>query len=68
MGGAMAANLAKAGHTVRGYDPHPPARKRAEEAGAATFDSPADFWGFPAVESVKCIGAENQSRMTAPDV
>jgi 3-hydroxyisobutyrate dehydrogenase len=42
MGGAMAANLAKAGYTVRGYDPIPEIRKRSEENGIATFDSPAE--------------------------
>ena len=41
MGGAMAANLLKAGFVVRGYDPSPEARGRAEKNGAAVFDSPA---------------------------
>ncbi len=42
MGGAMAANLLKAGFEVRGFDPSPEARARAEEAGARTFGSPAE--------------------------
>lgn len=42
MGGAMAANLLKAGFEVRGFDPSPEARARAEEAGAKTFGSPAE--------------------------
>ncbi|MFS0897763.1 3-hydroxyisobutyrate dehydrogenase [Mycolicibacterium litorale] len=39
MGGPMAANLAKAGHTVRGFDPVPALRSTAEGNGIATFDS-----------------------------
>ena len=42
MGGAMTNNLLKAGFVVHGYDPSPEARARAEEAGAKTFDSPAE--------------------------
>ncbi len=42
MGGAMAANLAKAGFEVRGYDPSPEARARAENQGIQTFASPAE--------------------------
>ncbi|MBB2770955.1 MULTISPECIES: 3-hydroxyisobutyrate dehydrogenase [Mycolicibacterium] len=39
MGGPMAANLAKAGHTVRGFDPVPALRTAAEDNGIATFES-----------------------------
>lgn len=42
MGGPMAANLAKAGHTVRGFDPVPALRATAEGNGITTFDSGAD--------------------------
>jgi 3-hydroxyisobutyrate dehydrogenase len=42
MGGPMAANLAKAGHTVRGFDPVPALRATAEGNGIATFDSGAE--------------------------
>ncbi|MCR5979757.1 3-hydroxyisobutyrate dehydrogenase [Gordonia jinghuaiqii] len=37
MGGPMAANLVKAGHTVRGFDPVPEAVKVAQENGIETF-------------------------------
>lgn len=37
MGGPMAANLVKAGHTVRGFDPVPEARAKAETTGVQTF-------------------------------
>ncbi len=39
MGGPMAANLGKAGHTVRGFDPVAAMRAAAEDNGIATFDS-----------------------------
>ncbi len=39
MGGPMAANLVKAGHTVRGFDPVPAAVTVADAAGVQTFDS-----------------------------
>lgn len=39
MGGPMAANLAKAGHDVQGFDLSDQARAAAEEAYATTFDS-----------------------------
>ncbi len=42
MGGAMVGNLIKAGFEVHGFDPAPEARARAEDAGAKTFDSPAE--------------------------
>ena len=42
MGHAMSNNLLKAGFTVRGYDPSPEARKRAEANGVATFGSAAE--------------------------
>ncbi|MDA1001404.1 MAG: NAD(P)-dependent oxidoreductase [bacterium] len=42
MGGAMAANLAKAGYAVRGHDPFPEAGKRAEENGVTVCASPAE--------------------------
>ena len=41
MGAPMAANLVKAGHTVRGFDPVPAARAAAAQRGAAVFDSGA---------------------------
>ncbi|MFW0795430.1 3-hydroxyisobutyrate dehydrogenase [Gordonia sp. CPCC 205515] len=37
MGGPMAANLVKAGHTVHGFDPVPEAVKTAQENGVDTF-------------------------------
>lgn len=42
MGGAMAANLLKAGFEVRGYDPSPETRARAEKAGIEIFASAAE--------------------------
>lgn len=42
MGGPMAANLAKAGHTVRGFDPVPALRSTAEGNGITTFGSGAE--------------------------
>lgn len=39
MGGPMAANLGRAGHTVRGFDPMAAMRAAAEDNGIATFDS-----------------------------
>jgi 3-hydroxyisobutyrate dehydrogenase len=41
MGAPMAANLVKAGHTVRGFDPVPAARAAAAQRGAEVFDSGA---------------------------
>src|SRR6202165_4018926 len=41
MGAPMAANLVKAGHAVRGFDPVPAAKAAAAEGGAAVFDSAA---------------------------
>lgn len=37
MGGPMAANLVRAGHTVHGFDPVPEAVKAAQESGIETF-------------------------------
>ncbi len=42
MGGAMAANLVRAGFEVRGFDPAPAARERAQGAGVEAASSPAD--------------------------
>ncbi|WP_396021873.1 3-hydroxyisobutyrate dehydrogenase [Azospirillum agricola] len=42
MGGPMAANLVKAGHSVRGFDLVPAAIEAAREAGVAIGASPAD--------------------------
>jgi len=42
MGAPMAANLIRAGHSVRGYDVVPSARAKAELAGAPIARSPAD--------------------------
>lgn len=42
MGGPMAANLAKAGHTVAAYDLAPDARARAAQAGCKSVDGVAD--------------------------
>src|SRR5271170_2096591 len=42
MGGPMSANLIRAGHTVRGFDPVPAAAAAAAAAGATVFDSTAD--------------------------
>ncbi len=39
MGGPMAANLVKAGHTVNGYDPQQAAVDRAADSGVAVKDS-----------------------------
>jgi 3-hydroxyisobutyrate dehydrogenase len=41
MGGPMAANLVKAGHAVRGFDPVPAAKAAAADNGAAVFESGA---------------------------
>ncbi|QLL08382.1 3-hydroxyisobutyrate dehydrogenase [Mycobacterium vicinigordonae] len=40
MGGPMSANLVKAGHAVRGFDPAPAAAAAAAGQGAVVFDSP----------------------------
>jgi len=42
MGGPMAANLAAAGHTVRGFDPVAALKSAAVEKGAQVFDSGAE--------------------------
>ncbi len=42
MGGAVAANMLKAGFEVVGYDPSPAAQEAAREAGIPVFDSPAE--------------------------
>lgn len=42
MGGPMAANLAKAGHTVHGFDPVAASRAAAAENGVTMFDNGAD--------------------------
>ncbi|WP_314035253.1 3-hydroxyisobutyrate dehydrogenase [Dietzia sp. CH92] len=42
MGGPMAANLAGAGHAVRGFDPVPAAQDAAREAGVTVCGSPAE--------------------------
>lgn len=42
MGGPMAANLAAAGHAVRGFDPVATLKQAAREKGAEVFDSGAD--------------------------
>ena len=39
MGGPMAANLAKAGHEVTGFDPVPEARQAAEGHGITTVET-----------------------------
>ncbi len=41
MGGPMAANLVKAGHTVRGFDPVPAAQQAATDNGVSVFDTGA---------------------------
>ena len=50
MGGPMAANLVKAGHTVRGFDPVPEAVKTAQDNGIETF--PAAIEAVSAAEVV----------------
>lgn len=53
MGGPMATNLARAGHTVRGYDMSPEACKHAEKGGVAIAASPtAAVEGAQAVVSM----------------
>lgn len=42
MGGPMAANLAAAGHTVRGFDPMPASREAAEAKGIKVFGTGAE--------------------------
>ena len=42
MGGAVAANMLKAGYEVVGYDPSPAAQEAAKKAGISVFDSPAE--------------------------
>ena len=41
MGGPMAANLVKAGHTVHGFDPVPAAQQAATDNGVSMFESGA---------------------------
>ncbi|MFT4393887.1 3-hydroxyisobutyrate dehydrogenase [Gordonia lacunae] len=50
MGGPMAANLVKAGHTVRGFDPVPEAVTTAQDNGIETF--PAAIEAVAAAEVV----------------
>ena len=50
MGGGMAANLVKAGHTVKAFDLSEDALARAKEAGCETFSNVRD-----AVESVEAV-------------
>lgn len=50
MGGPMAANLVKAGHTVRGFDPVPAAQQTAKDNGVTVFDS-----GAAAVEQADVV-------------
>jgi 3-hydroxyisobutyrate dehydrogenase len=50
MGGPMAANLVKAGHTVRGFDPVPAAQQAAKDNGVSVFDS-----GAAAVEQADVV-------------
>ena len=53
MGGGMAANLVKAGHSVRAFDLSPEALARAKENGADTFDNVRDaVQGVDAVVSM----------------
>ena len=42
MGGAVAANMKRAGFEVAGYDPSPAAQEAAREAGIPVFGSPAE--------------------------
>ncbi|AMO60187.1 3-hydroxyisobutyrate dehydrogenase [Mycolicibacterium phlei] len=42
MGGPMAANLVKAGHTVRGFDPVPASRSAAADNGVTPFETGAE--------------------------
>ena len=42
MGGGMAANLVKAGHSVRAFDLSPEALDRAKANGCATFSTVAE--------------------------
>jgi 3-hydroxyisobutyrate dehydrogenase len=59
MGGGMAANLAKAGYAVKGFDPFEPARKRAMEAGVQPVTSIEDaVKGADAVVSMLPAGKE----------
>lgn len=58
MGGGMAANLVKAGHSVRAFDLSTEALARAKEHGAATFDNVREaVQGVDAVVSMLPNGA-----------
>lgn len=58
MGGGMAANLVKAGHSVRAFDLSADALARAKEHGAATFDNVREaVQGVDAVVSMLPNGA-----------
>ncbi len=58
MGGGMAANLVKAGHTVRAFDLSQDALARAKEAGCETFSTvPEAVQGAEAVVSMLPNGA-----------
>jgi 3-hydroxyisobutyrate dehydrogenase len=58
MGGGMAANLVKAGHSVRAFDLSPEALARAKEHGAQTFDNVREaVQGVDAVVSMLPNGA-----------
>ena len=60
MGGPMAANLVKAGHTVRGFDPVPEAVKTAQDNGIETF--PAAIEAVSAAEGHDPHGRVGHSR------
>lgn len=54
MGGPMAANLAAAGHTVRGFDPMPASREAAEAKGIKVFGTGARPRPKPRWSSRRC--------------
>ena len=66
MGGGMAANLVKAGHTVRAFDLAPAALERAAASGCATFTSAREAVdGAEAVVSMLPNGAIVRAVYTA---
>ena len=66
MGGPMAANLVKAGHTVRGFDPVPEAVKTAQDNGIETF--PAAIEAVPGVESSLLASPVSDTTLSASGV
>ena len=61
MGAPMAANLARAGHTVRGFDLAAEPRAAAEQAGIVWADDAAETARGAAAGSAEAAGASSPS-------